>query len=222
MITPTKRNFISLLFLIGIPLATTFSFLKVSKPLHKSTYHEEKVSLHNSLKAKNVDIIFLGDSLTDNADWHEFFPNQAVINRGIKGDTIEGLKGRVTKLSYVNAKKIFLMIGINDLMRKHEISKLTPALNALITELSHAHQIIYLQSTLYIRSEDSAINQNITKLNQILENISLRYPNVFFIDLNKHLSLNKALKEQFTFDGIHLNGKGYQQWQKAISPYVHD
>ncbi|MEY4503904.1 MAG: hypothetical protein RL154_196, partial [Pseudomonadota bacterium] len=34
------------------------------------------------------------------------------------------------------------------------------------------------------------------------------------------LSENKMLKQEYTFDGVHLNTKGYIVWMSAIKSYV--
>lgn len=33
------------------------------------------------------DIVFVGDSITDGAEWEDLFPNYYIANRGISGDT---------------------------------------------------------------------------------------------------------------------------------------
>jgi hypothetical protein len=46
-------------------------------------------------KNKSVDVVFLGDSLTEGYDIEEFYPEYVVLNRGISGDTTVGLEQRL-------------------------------------------------------------------------------------------------------------------------------
>ena len=63
----------------------------------------------------NQSIIFLGDSLTEWFELGKYFPGLAIINEGIAGDTTYGVLQRLEAIIKKPAKKIFLMIGINDI-----------------------------------------------------------------------------------------------------------
>ena len=42
-----------------------------------------------------VDVVMIGDSNTQNAIWSEIFPNTKIANRGLGGDTTEGILKRM-------------------------------------------------------------------------------------------------------------------------------
>lgn len=44
---------------------------------------------------RHCNILFLGDSLVERADWHILFPEKLVLQFGIGGDTTEGLLNRL-------------------------------------------------------------------------------------------------------------------------------
>jgi lysophospholipase L1-like esterase len=76
----------------------------------------ENVFTHLNAVAKPGSIVFLGDSITDFFRVNEFFPGVYVINRGISGDTTDGVLNRLAESVYeLSPSKIFLMIGTNDL-----------------------------------------------------------------------------------------------------------
>jgi lysophospholipase L1-like esterase len=187
-----------------------------------STYYEEKLDLYEKLPIKNHQIVFVGDSLTDNAEWHEFFPDVEVANRGIQGDTVNGLHNRLNTVINTKAHKVFLMMGINDVRRNHSVDDIVRIYEQIVKELALNHQFVIIQSTLYVYNQESdIINERVTLLNKKLHELSLKYDNSYFIDLNERLSVNNQLNSEFTFDGVHLNGLGYQEWKDIISNFVY-
>ena len=65
----------------------------------------------------NHDVVFLGDSLTDFYPIEEF-TDVKIVNRGIAGDTTSDVMHRVSEVVELKPKKLFLQIGINDMIRK--------------------------------------------------------------------------------------------------------
>src|SRR5690606_5364575 len=62
-------------------------------------------------------IIFIGNSLTDAGRWNDILPELPVLNRGISGDISYGVLARLDEITRHQPKKVFLMIGVNDLKR---------------------------------------------------------------------------------------------------------
>src|ERR1035437_634694 len=62
-----------------------------------------------------ADVVMLGDSITEWSDWRELLPNADVINRGIRGDTSDGVLERLPEVIRRNPRIVVLMIGVNDL-----------------------------------------------------------------------------------------------------------
>ena len=82
--------------------------------LHKTTFF--KLNSQN-----NYDVVFIGDSITDNADWYDIFPNLTIANRSIGSDTIAGILNRMDTIINTKMEKAFIMIGINDIDRRIDI-----------------------------------------------------------------------------------------------------
>ncbi len=75
------------------------------------------------------DIVLLGDSLTEGGDWSEYFPETeaklskkggAIRNRGIVGDTAEGIYDRLDQILPGKPRKLFFLCGANDV--SHDLS----------------------------------------------------------------------------------------------------
>ncbi len=61
--------------------------------------------------------LFVGNSITDGAEWSELFNDLHIKNRGISGDNTSGILHRWQQIVDAKPKKVFLMIGTNDLSR---------------------------------------------------------------------------------------------------------
>ena len=55
-----------------------------------STFYYQRATLFEELPVTSKDIIFLGNSITNGAEWSELFSNKHVKNRGISGDICMG------------------------------------------------------------------------------------------------------------------------------------
>ena len=67
-------------------------------------------------KNKSVDVVFLGDSLTEGYNIEEFYPEYVVLNRGISGDTTVGLEQRLdVSLFAIQPKVAVMLIGANNM-----------------------------------------------------------------------------------------------------------
>ena len=83
-------------------------------------YYNEKLLAYeeeNRLYEKGqVDVVFLGDSLTDGYDLKKFYPDYLTLNRGISGDTTVGLEKRLDVSAYdVQPKVVVMLIGANNM-----------------------------------------------------------------------------------------------------------
>jgi lysophospholipase L1-like esterase len=187
-----------------------------------------------ALPPKKERIIFLGDSHTQQCEWSELLNNQHIINRGIVGDVTETLLKRLPSILALQPKQIFLMIGVNDLLVGVPPATVLGNYQNILQNIQHQspNTKIMVQSILPINSEIRNMtisNVQIAALNAALQqfvikqtgiNPSAIQQKVTFIDLTAAFSdLNGNLRPEFTFDGVHLNGKGYAAWQNELFNY---
>lgn len=171
-------------------------------------------------------LIFLGDSITDRNDWVSAYQDKAVINLGKGGDTTAGLLTRINDLVQLQPKKIFLLIGINDIrygLKQKEILENYTLLIKTIREQS-PHSELYVQSILPIiemsGESQNATNQRIISLNQSLKYLANTYE-IQFIDLHDFFTFYGQLNPAYTDDGLHLNDRGYRLWERIIQGFVY-
>ncbi|MCK9412301.1 MAG: GDSL-type esterase/lipase family protein [Prolixibacteraceae bacterium] len=101
-------------FLISI-VFLSISLCSFSQPSKFGTYYDQRKSLFEILPDTKNEITFLGNSITDGSEWSELLANPRAKNRGISGDTSEGVLFRLYQVTRVQPAKVFLLIGINDL-----------------------------------------------------------------------------------------------------------
>ena len=162
--------------------------------------------------------MMLGDSITDEGLWDELLNSDKVQNRGISGDTTSGVLDRLNSISS-NIQQVFIMIGVNDIMRGKEVDEIYANYLKIIKTFKDKNIKVYIQSTLYIGETRKAnFNPKVEELNKRLE----KYANenkITFINLNPIFAPNKVLKKEFTADDLHLNGSAYKLWVQEIKKY---
>ncbi|NYZ67548.1 hypothetical protein H0A36_16145 [Endozoicomonas sp. SM1973] len=192
---------------------------KKIQPLSRgySHYYNRRVSFFN-IHVANARNVMLGDSITDDAEWHELFPDYSIVNRGIGGDTIAGVLNRL-ELIPSDTKQVFLMLGTNDIIRKTPFDEMIKNYQQIVTRLQTKGITPIIQSTLFFGEPFKPFNQIVVKLNEQLVSLAKRL-DIQYIDLNAKLAPNGVLDAKYTIDAIHLNGAGYSQWQRAIEPIL--
>lgn len=185
-------------------------------------------NVFESMPNTEGEILFLGNSITAGGEWSELFKNPNVKNRGISGDITDGVLYRLEEITESKPAKIFLMIGVNDLAKGLSTdSILTNYENILIRILDKSPLTkIYIQSILPVNDNYDYFKDHTNKGNSILiinekiQKLSKKY-NQTYIDLfSSFVNEEGKLKNQFTFDGLHLNGEGYKTWKNLIAGHV--
>ncbi|OLQ72890.1 hypothetical protein BIT28_06815 [Photobacterium proteolyticum] len=183
----------------------------------KTIKYKYKKSFFEQEYVDDFDVVFIGDSITGWAHWNELFPTLLTANRGIGGDTTDGVIDRIDSIVNTKAKKAFIMIGINDILNGKEISFIVTNYKIIIESLLESGMDVYVQSTLITQRRD--VNLKVRELNLILRSLSKQL-GVKYFDINLGLSNEGVLSPKYTIDGIHLNGAGYTKWKKKIESYV--
>ena len=209
-------------------LVLALSVLGALAQANQDVYYVRRVTLFDQLPVGKKDIIMLGNSLTDGAEWNELLNNRHVKNRGIVGDIIQGYYERMEPILKGQPKKIFILGGVNDV--SHDVSgdSIARAMEKLIVLIKtrSPRTKIYLQSMLPFNNEvrlwkylkDRA--QGVVDGNRALEQVARRQ-GVTWINLYPlFVDENGRLRAEYTNDGLHLLGPAYLVWRDAIKPYL--
>jgi lysophospholipase L1-like esterase len=184
-------------------------------------YYWSRKTHFETLPQSNADIVFLGDSLTDSCEWQEFFRNAAIKNRGISGDTTKGILNRIEEVVEVQPKKLFIMIGINDINQGREVEAILKDYEVILRTFKERipQTQIFVQSVLPVNNQkfvNLGVNKKVIEINSKLKEFSQKF-SFQYIDLySGFLDSNNQLDARYTIDGIHLNGQGYLAWKKMI------
>jgi lysophospholipase L1-like esterase len=201
--------------IISLSLLASFAFATANLDpyyLHKKSQFE---MLEQNDKYKTV---MIGDSITDGGLWNELLNNDLIQNRGIAGDTTDGVLDRLNSVNK-NLKQAFIMIGINDFFQEKSVDYVFSNYLKIIENLQQKGIKVYIQSTLFVgESKPAKYNEKVEVLNEKLKNYA-KENDLTFIDLNKILAPNKTLKNEFSYDDLHLNGKAYKLWTQEIKKY---
>lgn len=194
----------------------------------ESDYWKQRTSLFEVLPIDSCDIVFLGNSITDHGEFHELLGRSDIKNRGIQSDVINGVRKRLEQVTRWHPKKIFLLIGINDISHGFSVDKLAERYAQLVKDIrdQSPETQLYIQSIMPVNNSFKRYKGLIGRenvipaLNKRLREIAEKYQ-ATYIDLWPALQDSKGrLSSNYTFDGLHLNGKGYQEWINLISPYI--
>jgi lysophospholipase L1-like esterase len=178
------------------------------------------------LPEKQNAIVFLGDSQTEKCEWKELLGDTLpVLNRGISGDHVQGIKERLGAVLKQKPIKIFLCIGVNDLLFGKSVEEISMTYREIVAEIRKETPFaqLFLQSVLPINTKIQWLgidNESVKKLNQQIEAIAKEYA-LPYIDLTPELiNVQGDLSEKYTQDGVHLNGLGYKIWKKKVQPFI--
>ena len=125
-------------------------------------YYNKRCSDFNESPIGVDKIVFLGDSITEaGEDWNKYFNTQNIVNRGISGDTTEGVLARLSEICYYKPIAVFLLIGINDIFNTDSPNrdKITPKyvgdniIHIADTVLEHSSTNFFIQTTLPINNK---------------------------------------------------------------------
>lgn len=191
-------------------------------PFDYESFYQEKIDKYQKENEKfhyeEVDVVFLGDSLTDMYDVEFYYHELKVLNRGISGDTTTRLFKRLEiSCLEVEPKVIVMLIGINNIKTMFEDYE-----NILqwFTQNLPKTDIVLLSLTSMTRSW--AIYNDLAKeANEIIQNYAMLY-GFTYIDLYNLLldETTQELKEEYTIDGGHFTERGYQVITSKVKPII--
>jgi (4-O-methyl)-D-glucuronate---lignin esterase len=205
---------------------------------NNDTRHQTFVDI---AKKGNIDLLFVGDSITDwfywplragseatgGKVWEANFAPLKAADFAIAGDTTQGVLWRMQngELEGFNAKLIVLMLGTNntaanpvgqiidgDRLIVEEFKKQQPQAKILVLGVFPRNNARAPEQTPVMNAVIKAVN---TGLAQFADN-----KQVFYLDIGDRFLVNGLVPVENMADGLHPTAKGYQIWADAILPTV--
>jgi lysophospholipase L1-like esterase len=184
-----------------------------------SEYYIQKKVSFESYDYPDVDKVFLGDSITDHGELQTYFPGEVVLNRGIVEDDTKGVLNRIDEVVKRNPQEVYILIGINDIGGNVDIEEYRKNMEKIIQSFDHSSTKVIVQSILPVNNqefENKISNETVHQFNEVLHQLA-KDNDIQYVDLNRHFeNADGQLKEEYTVDGIHLTGDGYDVWMEKL------
>ncbi len=185
-------------------------------------------SLAEKMEYRSVDIVFAGDSLIEEGYWSYWFPDADILNLGIRGTTSYNLFNRRHQITRVEPNKVFLMVGINNLIYSNLTLDIDEAIkfygkliDALEREAPQARLVLHS----VLPTNDDWLRvfdlDTVRPINTFLREEAGKRGHSY-VDLAAYLvGANGKLDPAYSDDGLHLNASGYDIWVEKIRSEVY-
>ena len=165
-----------------------------------------------------VDVAFLGDSLTECYDLARYYPQFVTANRGIGGDTTIGLEKRMQVSVYdLKPKVVVMLIGANNLDTMFDNYE-----DLLIGLRDNLPQTKVVLVSLTAMGRDWGHKNQLATYNNVKIKLLAEKYGYSFVDLYTPLfDLETGeIYAAYTNDGAHQTHEGYQVFTNTITPVV--
>ncbi len=178
------------------------------------------LSWKRSLSKSQFDSVFLGDSITSQGKWEDEFGAKTCV-LAVPGTTVEGCAQMAEAIPQMSAKKVFVMVGVNNLGNWNYLKTIEKDYQRLIDALKDSDIKLYIESILPVCASSKVDNAKVKEANQLIKKIAEEndcvYVDIYdsFLDEN-----NEYMDSGLSKDGIHLNDKGYKKLYSLLKPYT--
>lgn len=188
---------------------------------------QRHAQLVETAKKGNIDLYFLGDSITQgwlkvSAAWDKAFGPWKPGNFGIGGDRTQHVLWRLEngELDGVHPKVVVLMIGTNNAStdKPEDTARGVTKIVTTLREKLPDTKILLL--AIFPRGQDAndAKRKTNDQVNAIISKLA-DDKHVFYLDIGaKFLQPDGTLSKDIMPDLLHPNAKGYDIWVEAMNP----
>jgi beta-glucosidase len=188
-------------------------------------------SFNERVKQGNVDLIFIGDSITQGwegagkAAWQKSFASRNAVNLGISGDRTQHVLWRLDNgnLEGIKPKLAVVMIGTNNSNGKDNTpEEIAEGIKAIVARLrTKLPETKVLLLAVFPRGAmPNPQREKIAKVNELASQ-SADGKMVHYLDIGpKFLAADGSLPKEIMPDFLHLSPQGYEIWAAAIEDHV--
>jgi lysophospholipase L1-like esterase len=187
-------------------------------------------SMNARVKQGNVDLVFIGDSITHGWEgggghvWQKYYGHRNAVNLGISGDQTGHVLWRLDhgNIAGISPKLAVIMIGTNNL-GGYTPAEIADGIKAIVEKLRTdlpKTKVLVLGVFPRGASKNDPARQKLKEINEIVAKAA-DGKSVFYLDIGpKFLCPDGTLSKQIMPDGLHPNARGYEIWAEAIEPDV--
>lgn len=178
----------------------------------RKEYTRSLIAARNELYAEDstvADIIFIGDSHIELADWSRIF-NMPIVNYGIGGDLTADIARRLQSIHRKHPKTVMVNGGINDIGEGVGLDTVVANLDVIFKSLTDSGIRVYYTSILPVGGAKSALNDKIANANAAAQKLCSKYG-------VQYIPFSDSFKNEYlTVDSVHLNFMGYRAWASML------
>ncbi|NLB54749.1 MAG: hypothetical protein GX811_03115 [Lentisphaerae bacterium] len=202
----------------------TESQFNAMNEFYKTQNRWRRLKIYRKLPIGHVDNIFFGSSIMESWPLHEFFPNNNILNRGVGGDTVDGLYFRMDEDIFRHTPdRVFMQIGLNGIDR--EFNDILFRITTVAQMMKDREIKVWLSSILPLRYPDDwnrfQYQDKIVALNTELKKIG-ESKFAGFLDYHSKLKdeTGQLAAEFAQKDGTHITIEGYCEMAKVVEPHL--
>ncbi|HPZ83072.1 MAG TPA: platelet-activating factor acetylhydrolase IB subunit, partial [Thermogutta sp.] len=187
-------------------------------------------SMNDQVKQGNVDLIFIGDSITHGWEgagkeiWEAYYGHRNAVNLGIGGDRTQHVLWRLDNgnIDGIQPKLAVIMIGTNN-AAPNQPEETAEGIKAIVQKLrERLPKTKILLLAIFPRGEtpEDPLRQKNEQVNKIIAQFA-DGEMVKLVDIGPaFLTIDGILPKDIMPDLLHPNTRGYSIWAAAIEPYV--
>ena len=187
-------------------------------------HYLERIAIFKNEPIVTGKIIFLGNSITEGANWKKLLKDSTIVNRGVSGDITFGVLNRLDDVIKRKPSKLFVLIGINDLYKGIPAEVVLQNVFTLVRMIKSGSPKtqLFIQSILPVNKTFKNFpkgydqEDHITIVNGQLKKLSKHFGYTYVDLYNQFTNTNLQLEEKYSFDGLHLNASGYAHWVELL------
>ena len=194
------------------------------------TMHEKFVE---QAKAGNIDLLFLGDSITEGwmgrgkDVWQKSYGDKHAANFGISGDKTQHVLWRIEngELENIHPKVCVLMIGTNN-VGSNPPEQIAAGVENIVKSVRDKTGAKVLLLAVFPRGKNPQ-DPKVVTARAVLDKVNAQIAkmddgsNIRYLDIGeKFLEPDKSISPEIMPDALHPNAKGYEIWAEAMNPLL--
>lgn len=216
----TKYKILMVILICVVVFLAIFFAIKITNSYNKKLENEKLVQEYRTNKKNQyleennkyakgeVEVVFLGDSLTDGCDISKYYSNFLALNRGIGGDRTYDVLGRLDYSVYaLEPQVVVLLIGGNNLDSMFDDYE--DILQGFKSNIPNTKVVLISLTPLgeKYQTKNNLVKENNKKIETYAIKFGYEYVNVFDDLYSEEID---AIYPEYTIDGAHLTDAGYQ------------
>jgi lysophospholipase L1-like esterase len=202
------------------------SYLKYDTVRYFTQHYQERQALFARERPAPNQVVFFGNSITEFGDWKRLLHDSGVVNRGIAADNTFGMLDRLSEVTVLKPKALYIEAGINDIGQDVPPALIAANIGSMVqyVRVKSPRTKVYVLSVLPTNPHAQTDYPEIAGKNATAREVdSLLLTQATtrgytYLDLARKVATPSGdLDERYAQpDGLHLNDAGYALWLKMM------